>query len=62
MSRILSIIVDFVPQDKLDKVTVRQLCDWSVFLIDLEKEGELSFNDIYSYLNKEFDKIDGKGN
>ena len=52
---ILTVIIDYIPEDKLKKVTAYDICEWCVFLNGFPIE---SFSDVYTYLDAKLNLID----
>ena len=54
----LTIIIDYLPEDKLDKITAKDIIDWYNFFCSLIREGEdVSIEDIYTYLTHKIDNL-----
>jgi hypothetical protein len=52
---ILMAIIDYIPQDKLKKVTLYQISEWCTFLHGF---AILNWSDIYTYLDVKIKLID----
>ena len=52
---ILTVIIDYIPEDKLKKVTAYHICEWCKFLYDIDVR---EFSDIYTYLDVKLKLID----
>ena len=52
---ILAIILDYLPEEKLNKITALNIFDWYKFLRD---NGAEDFKDVYVYLDAKLKLID----
>ena len=52
---ILSVILDYLPKEKLNKITASDIFDWYKFLRD---NGAENFKDVYDYLDVKLNLID----
>ena len=54
-SEILIIIIDYIPEDKLKKITAYHICEWCKFLHGF---GVQNWSDVYTYLDAKLKLID----
>ena len=54
-TNVLITIIDYIPENKLKKVTAYDICEWFKFLTQV---GAESFSDIYTYLDVKLKLID----
>ncbi len=52
---VLIAIIDYIPENKLKKVTAYDICEWCVFLTAI---GVENLSDIYTYLDFRLNLID----
>ena len=52
---ITTVILDYIPQNKLTKVTANHICLWTTFIVRAELDN---LADVYAFLDTKLDFID----